>query len=356
MKFLITSMMFFLALISTSAQNAASVYFSPVYQNWSVGEDAEFNELTNFLSINYSAWRSSNFNLVTRYSSVGGDANNLKGFSDTQLSFGYKIPSANLMIETGISIPTGKTKLNADEYMTSILISQSIFGMQTSNFGQGMNMFLGAAYLYPLSKSLVLGAGLSYQVRSEYQPLESISLDYTPSDEITATAGLDLKLNEVSTLTGDVIAIFYGSDKVNGQKIFTAGRRLLVNIMYRKYIRFDSFSLIGSYRSAGLDRLETLPAPAENEKVIPDQIYLDARYAQYVSSLINLNYNIFFISFEKTLFFYSGYNFFGASFSPEFKFSPSFKMPLRFKFMSGSADNKPDMKYFDLGIGFTYIL
>jgi hypothetical protein len=208
MKFLIPLLILPFFIQTITAQNSGSVYFSPIYQNWTIADNGDFNELTNLLSVSYSPMRNTNMNLVTRYSMVGGDAEGLKGFSDTQFSLGYKIPSSNLILDGGISIPTGQTELSLEEFQTTQLISQSIFGMQTPSFGQGMNIFFGASYIIPVSKGFVLGAGLSYQIRSEYQPMKLVNMDYAPSDEITATAGLDVKLDEVSSLTGDLTGIF----------------------------------------------------------------------------------------------------------------------------------------------------
>jgi hypothetical protein len=356
MKYYFTFILITLLCITAAAQEKGSVYFSPLYQDWSIGSNYSFYELTNLLSLNYSQWRNTNFNLVTRYSSVGGNAGNLRGFSDTQIAFNYKIPSYNLLIDAGISIPTGKTELTLDEYETSLLISQSVFALQTPGFGQGMNVFLGASYLISATKDVALGAGLSYQYRSEYRPLKDIEADYTPSDEITATAGIDIRLDKVSSLTGDLTGIFYGSDKLNDKKVFSAGRRILANVMYRRYFRFDVLTVTAAYRNGALDKLEGLPSPAENDKVNPDRFSLNAGYRQHVSSLLNLGYNIFFISFEETVLYYSGYNFFGAAFTPEFKLSPSVKIPLRIKYMSGSAEDKPSLNNFDIGAGIIYIM
>ena len=63
-----------------------------------------------------------------------------------------------------------------------------------------MNAFLGVTWLHPLIENAVIGAGISYQVKSEYQPLADISDKYTPSNEVSLTAGVDIKLSETQTL------------------------------------------------------------------------------------------------------------------------------------------------------------
>jgi hypothetical protein len=342
--------------LQINAQNSYSFLFNPVYQSWNIADSSNFNEITNLFSLSYSAWRNTTFNLITRYSAAGGDTKVLKGLSDTQLSFGYKIPAYNLSFEGGISIPTGKSKLSPEEYQTSVLISQNIFGMQTANFGQGMNYFVGAGYTVPVSEEFVIGGGLSYQVRSEYQPLEIDSLIYSPSDELTAAAGFDLKMSETSSLTADITGMFYGSDKMNGRKVFSAGTRIILNLNFRKFIRFDTFTANFSYRNSGVDKLESLPVPQESDKLNPAQLYFDVRYSQYVTSFLNMNYSIFLTSYEKTILYYSGYKLFGAGLFPEFKLSPSFKIPVRLKIATGSADDKPGLTSYEIGIGFLYMM
>jgi hypothetical protein len=339
-----------------SNTNNFSLSFTPTYENWNVKNGSGFSEISNILSANYVAAQNTFLSLVTRYASLSGDVDHLSGFSDSQISVTQKLPDYSLILNGGINIPSGKTKLTSNEFDASRIISQDIFTMKTPNFGQGLNLFLGGTYAYPLSAKAVIGGGISYQIKSEYQPLSDTSYKYQPSNEITLTGGLDYKLNEISTLTGDVTGIFYGSDKIDGKKIFSSGNRIVSRIMYRQYFGYNLLTAMLLYRNLALDKLEGNYAVVENEKYSPNQLYLGAFYNQRFNSRVRLEYGVFGSFYEKTSAYFSGYNIFGISISPVFRIAPKFSIPVYIKYAAGSASGKSDIQKYVIGAGINYNL
>lgn len=337
-----------------SNTNSLSLSFSPIYESWNIKDGSSFSEITNLFSAGYLAAKNTSLAFITRYASVNGDVSSLSGLSDSQISINQKLPDYSVILNGGLNIPSGTTKLSADEFSTSRIISQDLFTMRTPNFGQGLNLFLGGTWAYPVSDNLVVGAGLSYQIKSEYQPLADTSLKYQPSNEISLTGGIDYKLDKTTTITGDITGIFYGSDKVDGQKIFSSGNRIIFTGMYKRYFGYNLLSVILQYRNLAVDKLEGNYAIIENEKYSPNQIYLGGSFSQRINSKIIIEYGVFGGFYEKTAAFFSGYNIFGVNLSPVFRIAPKFQLPVYLKFATGSASGKPSITKFVIGAGIRY--
>ncbi len=325
-----------------------------LYENRKYNDSTTFSELTNYLWMSYTIERNTRIAVTTRYASVGGDLERLSGLSDTQVLISQYFAERTFGIEAGINIPSGKTKLTEDEFLTSRVISQNIFGVNTSNFGQGLNIFLGLTWTQPFSDNVAFGAGVSYQIKNEYQPLKDFSDKYNPSNEISATAGFDFKLSEFSTLTGDFTGIFYQSDELNGKKVFTAGNRFIFNTLFRQYFGFNILSINLLYRMISVDKIEGAPTIIDNEKNNPNQFYSSIGFFHRISSDFSLNYSAFVSLFQKTKSYYSGYTMYGLSVAPEFKLSPQIRIPILLKYSTGSASDKPTLSYFDIGGGLKF--
>lgn len=328
-----------------------SLDFFSVYEGRTLNDSTNFSEFTNGFWIGYFFSKDTKVALTSRYASVGGDVNSIKGFSDSQVLVKHSFAEQNIGIEGGVNVPSGKTKLTNDEFLTSRIISQNIFAMNTSNFGQGLNTFLGFTWTNPVSEQVVLGAGLSYQLKSEYQPLEDIPDKYSPSNEISVTGGLDIKLTEVSTLTGDITGIFYGSDELNDEKVFTAGNRFIFNTLYKHHMGYDAISVNLLYRLMSVDKIEGAGEILDDEKVNPNQLYAALSYFQRVNSGFSINYSAFISLYEKTISYFSGYTMYGVMLTPEFRVSQQIRIPIILRFSTASADDKPTFTNFDIGSG-----
>lgn len=328
-----------------------SINFFSFYENWEIINDRDFSELSNLFSLNYYPASNTNLMLNAKYASVGGDVNDLNGFSDIQILARHSLLQYNLSLNGGINIPSGKTKLNQKEFLTSQVISNDLFNLKTPGFGQGMNIFFGVTWLNAISNNFVVGTGLSYQIKGEYQPLDENPSKYNPSNEISATAGFDMKLDQTSTLTGDVTGIFYGSDELDGEKIFSSGTRIISDLLYKKYFGFDYLSIFALYRNIALDELEGVFAVLDNEKINPNQFYVSLSYSQRLSTKVRLEYRLFSSIFEKTASFFSGYKIFGISVNPEFIISSSLKIPVFLKYSVGITSSESDLKNFEIGAG-----
>lgn len=364
-----------LAAVRVSAQdyynsNRFSLRFMPVYQSWKVMGNSAFSEFTNSLSLGYYTSNNGRLSFSTKYASVGGDLNSLKGFSDSQLSFRQSLPDYNLIFSIGLNLPSGRTKLTNNQYQTLKIISQGLFSLNTPVFGQGTNVILGVTWVHQMSDNFVIGLGLSYQIKSSYQPLQDYSEKYKPANEVSVTGGFDLKLPNTQTLTGDITAIFYGNDQMNGNDVFSSGSRTMLDLMYKKYIGYNMFSATAFYSIVSekyfdqnvfsdINILNNLSAAdvqllyslVDNVKLNPNQFYIRAGFDQRFTPLFSLGYGIFLSAYEKTISYFSGYTLYGLMVTPSFKLSPSVTVPVLLKYARGGAGNKPSIQNFTIGAG-----
>jgi hypothetical protein len=334
----------------------------PYYQSWKSeiakgnNESENISQLSNIFSINYPFSRTLALSLRGAYAKVSGDVYSLNGFCDSQLAFKYRLLKYNLVLDAGINIPHGKEKLSPDEFNTSRIISQNIFRMHVPNLGQGLNFYAGMAWAHPVSDHMVIGLGASYQVRGEYQPGSNDPMKYQPSDEFLLTGGLDYRLTENSSLSLDITGIFYGSDMVENEEIFSAGRRMIANLMYRYAFRYDQLSLLILYRDQALDELKGELASGENEKVNPNLFAVVGKYHHRISRILNLAYIIDARLYEETSSPFSGFQIYALGLEPLFRISAQFEVPVILKFYSGKNKDGTNITGFETGMGLQFWL
>jgi hypothetical protein len=333
----------------------------PVYETWSIKGSTKFSEFTNIISLGYYPSHNTSLSFTTKYASVGGDLNNLNGLSDSQISMRQSFSKYNLVLNAGINLPSGKTKLSPNQFETVRFISQDLFGMRTPNFGQGTNMILGVSWIHPLSDNYVAGLGVSYQLKTEYQPLSDFSEKYKPANEISFTGGLDIKLSDTQTLTGDIMSVFFGNDKINGNEVFSSGSMTVIDAVYKQYFGFNGLSAILLYSIVSEKYFEdnifsnSITSAIESLKLNPNKFYIGVNFNQRFNSKYSLNYGIFTSIYEKTASFFSDYTVYGLNVSPNVKVSSQLSIPVILKYSMGSAPNKPDVSSFTFGAGINLI-
>jgi len=326
--------------------------YVPFLQNWKYETDKplEFSQLSNVIALNYNYSERIAFSMGGGYAHVSGDVNELSGFNDSQIALTYRLKKYNLVVDAGINIPNGKEKLSENESKTSRMISQNIFMMHIPNLGQGLNYYLGSAWAVPLTENIAGGVGFSYQIRGAYSP-ESNSNKYHPSDEVLLTAGLDYRLTNVATLSFDVTGMFYGSDRMDNEEIFAAGRRIIVNLLYQHYFGHNLIYVFLQYRDQALDELKGVLAASENEKVYPNQLSLIARFQQRFSRKFLLTYLVETRFYEETASPFSGYDIYGLGLEPVIRFSTWFETPVFIKYIQGQNQYNDKLKGLEAGLG-----
>ena len=340
-----------------SGTNQFTVNIMPVFETWSIKGSTHFSEFSNIVSLGYYPSHNTSLSFRTKYASVGGDLNNLNGLSDSKISVKQSLSKYNLIIAAGINIPSGKTKLSANQFETVRFISQDLFGMRTPNFGEGTNVILGITWIHKLSDNYVAGFGASYQVKTEYQPLSGFTDKYKPANEISLTGGIDIKLSDTQTLTGDIMSVFFGNDKVNGSEVFSSGNRTVIDAVYKQYFGFNGLSATLLYSIISEKYFEdklfsnNFTSSIESLKLNPNKFYMGLNFNQRFSNKYSLSYGIFMNIFEKTASFFSDYTLYGFNITPNIKVSSELNIPVILKYSRGSAPGKPDISSFTIGAG-----
>ncbi|MFQ5770316.1 MAG: hypothetical protein ACE5HX_07255 [bacterium] len=287
-------------------------------------------------------------------SARGDHLETLNGLTDTQLGFNYYLENANVVLNLGLNLPTGKNKLSLTEFETSSLISNNIFNLQIPNFGQGLNVTSGLTWALPVSEVLVLGVGASYQYKRGFKPLQAFIENYDPGDEILLTGGFDLRLGQTASFSGDVIFTIFGKDKIGEDEVFAPGNKLVLNVQVRKYFNFNELWLFTRYRSRSKNQQafvlgeELMP---EEQKINPNQLEIMGHYRIRFSRNFYLSILAEGRIYEKTLDTFSGISLFGGGVTPEIIPTTKYKIPIRFKYHTGSFKDGTNISGWEMGLG-----
>lgn len=170
----------------------------------------------------------------------------LHGLSDTWIQGAAVLMDERLLLNFGMGIPTGKTRLTNDEYSVSrSWLSRNIFKFNVPTYGQGFCGRLGMAMALPLAKRLVLGFGGQYLYRTPYHPafitytvadeIRVSDKEFQPGDELNAHAGLEFGIGGNFKCTLDAVYSHYYRDMQEGVEVYGPGDRLTghLGVFYR---------------------------------------------------------------------------------------------------------------------------
>jgi hypothetical protein len=158
------------------------------------------------------------------------ESSDINGLGETRLGLRYIFPGEQLMVKGMFGLPSGKTKLDNEQFTISQLLSLNPLDYTISYYGQGFNANLSLAYAYPIFKSMVVGLGASYTYRGSFTPkqVEIGGGKFDPGDEISGDVGLDMKLSESVNLDFDVVYTVYSKDKLDNVEIYQLGNKISI--------------------------------------------------------------------------------------------------------------------------------
>jgi predicted porin len=170
----------------------------------------------------------------------------LNGLSDTWIQGTYLFPGNTIMVNAGIGMPTGKTRLNNNQFELVQILSHNIFRYQVPVYGQGLCGRIGASAAFPAGKTAIVGVGGQYLFRGKYHPVSyeykydtftnTIDVEFKPGDELTGQVGVDYLLTENLKLLADVEYTAYQKDQQSGREVYKSGAKSLIGCgLYYKY-------------------------------------------------------------------------------------------------------------------------
>ncbi|MEE4311178.1 MAG: hypothetical protein V2J62_04860 [candidate division KSB1 bacterium] len=329
-------------------------YFSiqPVYQSWTGDNDFTFSEMSVPLQAYYPFNRNASLSLQTNQAMVNGDnLEKLSGLTDTQLSLNYFVERVDAVLNLGLNLPSGKKALTLDEFVTSSLLSYDFYNFMVPNFGQGLNVSGGITWVRSLSDQVALGIGATYQLKGDFEPLENMMDKYKPGDEFLATAGIDVRLTETSTISTDLIFISYAADKFGDVEVFESGALFYGNVQYKRYFDFNTLSLFARYRTKGKNRIAVAGGFVDDEnKTVPDLFETIAEYRMRINQNLS-NRFIAELRFYQEITTVAAINVFGVGIQPDFRVSQNVSIPVRLKYSIGLSENDSRLNGFEAGAG-----
>lgn len=329
-----------------------SVTLFPVYQTWSAKDaGVSFSQSSAALSAYLPIGRNMSFTLRSGGAGSSGDVPALSGLADLQAGWSYYWEPYNTIFTFGVNAPTGKRELSRDQFLTSVLFSNSLFDLQVPVLGQGLNLNPGAAWVFPLRDFLVLGVAAAYQYRGPYKPRDGFD-EYDPGDEITASAGIDYRATETIAVSMDLVFTSYAADKFAGSTVYASGNSYWVNLQYKQYFREDELIGFIGYRTKSKGKTAGAGGLVdEKERLEPGRLDVSAQYRQAFTPRFSLSYILEGRVFESTPSVYAGAKVIGAGVAPTLTFPSGLFIPARVKFQVGSLKGGETITGVEAGLG-----
>ena len=223
-----------------------------VYTHWKLERDtAEATEISQFW-VPVSGFLPLRDNMEARFYFAGA-ANNLQiasdetditGLSDARIQISRSLADDRFLLSLGVSLPTGKRKLDQSEERPIIeILAQSFLDFPIRRYGEGFgfNVLVGGAQ--KLGEISVSG-GVLYEQIGSYRPYDGFG-KYDPGDIISVNAGADIQQDYV-TWSGNAVFTTYLPDKMEGNKVFRQSEQLDLRLSGQ----FDNrlYQLVGQLR------------------------------------------------------------------------------------------------------------
>jgi hypothetical protein len=352
----------FLPYIGHSADNyiisqQGFIRLQGIQQSYSV-EDYKISEFSAPFEIYWPVSRETSLNLTTSYAGASETGSeNLSGLSDTQISWNYFLENQNLVLNAGISLPTGKATLSNEAFITSMAIGEHYWNFIVPNFGQGFNISPGLTWALPLADAAVAGLGMAYQIRGGFIPIDGLDGVYKPGNELLLTGGLDFRVGSLSTMSWDLVFTLYGSDTYDDEEVYKSGNKVVTSFQYKTWFGSHSLTLEARYRSKGKNQY--LPATGtalteETEKTYPDQYDLFVQYRHQYRRTMYVTYGLEGRFYQELL--YPGLNLYGLVIMPELSVSGKTSLIGSLKIWTGSFSDNRSLSGFEAGAGFVLML
>lgn len=319
------------------------VRISAGYQSWSIPSIASLSEFHFPVEAYYPLDRNAGLSVFLGGASASGlHFEDLSGITDAQVSANYYMEDRNLLLNLGVGLPTGKRELTAEEFATSIGLSNSFFNYRVPVFGQGFSVAPGITWAKPLNDQTVLGLGASYQYKGGYVPVDGMKT-YKQGAELLLTGGIDYQTSEVSAVSFDLTVTVYGKDIYDDADMMKSGVKVMAAGQYKRYMGYDLLWLFGRFRSRGKSVIY-MPGTDAEFKMQRDEFETVARYRRRLNPQTALNYSVEARYFFKTDAIHQGYQA-GVGFGPERQVSPEMKLKGEVKVLRGRDYSLDDTKW-----------
>ncbi len=159
---------------------------------------------------------------------AGAFSARLDGTSAVMTQMFWRLADDHLMLQTGVTVPSGKHALSVSDLAITQLTSLPVLGYGLKRYGRGLEWGAGATLAFPLASGAAVGSiGAGTVLRRPYQLMVERE-DYQPASEfaVTGGAGLGPAGTGGRPLHLDATYRLFGKDRIGGQDLFEEGDQL----------------------------------------------------------------------------------------------------------------------------------
>lgn len=153
-----------------------------------------------------------------------GRATTLAGPTDTELRLRVPFGRDAATLHGVVVLPTGVERMGEAEAEVAGAIAADLLPFRITHWGAGGGAGLGATYATTLG-GFGVGAGASFIIGREFEPVDADSFAYRPGDTYRINIAVDRTLGLRSKAALQVAFQHHGDDAVNGTNLYRAGRR-----------------------------------------------------------------------------------------------------------------------------------
>ncbi len=217
-----------------------SVNIESYYSSWSDNFGNNGSQFVTPLTVTYAkdnfnvgirtAFINSNFNgvLLLDGQKIGTRQGSVSTQSDTSLSFAYNLNQSDFPVRFNLdfNLPTGKATLVGDE--KNAIMDGSL--VQQTRFGEGFNIAPGVSVSHAFGQKDVVGLGLSYILKSQFNPNGDVAnSEIKPGNETVASLQYQ-HLEPNWMVSSGLIYTNYSNTQRGGRDYYRSGDRLDANV------------------------------------------------------------------------------------------------------------------------------
>lgn len=190
------------------------------------------SELALPLGVMYNPSARLALDLGVRYASAsrtpeGGMAKaTVSGLTDVQVRGVYQLVPDVVVLTLAANLPTGKTKLSADELPAAGAVASELIPFPVTSFGTGANVTTGVAVAVPVA-GWAVGLGGAYRLSAAFSPIATIDSTYKPGAELRFRVGADRVVGQGRVSLGFTYSSF-SRDEFGGADIYKPGKRYIM--------------------------------------------------------------------------------------------------------------------------------
>jgi len=226
-----------LASLTDAAQRPARLTFLFVQNNWNQelpnGDESTLGESVFGSQVLYQLNPALEFEMWGSFSStnltdVAEEESSFSTLNDTRLRGNYYLGNGLAKFSLLVNLPTGKTGLSNEEYLTAIAVSDNARKFLVRRFGEGFD--IGAEATLGVEND-VFGVQVEggYLAKGAYEVLAESEADYKFGNELYG-GGRILVYTSKSKLQAYLIYRTFGEDEFDGEPIFQAGNAMLLGL------------------------------------------------------------------------------------------------------------------------------